>query len=258
MSEDSRELWHKLRGLTTARIGLGRAGISLPTGAQLEFQAAHARARDAVHLPFDVTALAARLQERGWASLQLSSRAGTRGQYLQRPDLGRRLSDASAALLRANAAMGPDLAIVIADGLSALAVERQAVPLLENLLPLVDGAGWTRAPVCLLEQGRVAAGDEIGQLLGAGMLAMLIGERPGLSSPDSLGIYFTHAPRPGLSDAERNCISNVRAEGLDHATAAQRLMYLMGEALRRGLSGVALKDDSAALVQIGKGPQEPA
>lgn len=238
------ELWGRLRGLTSARIGLGRVGISMPTAPQLAFQAAHARARDAVHLPFDPAALAAQLREHGWDSIMLASRAASRRQYLQRPDLGRRLDDASVGLLRSQAAIKFDLAIVVADGLSALAVQRQTLPLLEHLLPQVRAAGWSLAPICLLQQGRVAAGDEIGELLGARMLAMLIGERPGLSSPDSLGIYFTYGPRIGLTDAERNCISNVRSEGLDHAIAARRLMYLMGEARRRGLSGVALKDES--------------
>ncbi len=241
------ELWQTLRGLTSARIGLGRAGISVPTAAQLAFQAAHARARDAVHLPFERAALAAQLRERAWDSVMLSSRAASRAQYLQRPDLGRRLADTSVEALRQYRDSKPDLAIVVADGLSALAVQRHALPLLEQLLPQASAAGWSCAPIFLLEQGRVAAGDEIGGLLGAGMLAMLIGERPGLSSPDSLGIYFTYAPRVGLSDAGRNCISNVRTEGLDHATAAHRLMFLMREARRRGLSGVALKDESGAV-----------
>ena len=244
------ELWNKLRSLTAARIGLGRAGISMPTAPQLAFQAAHARARDAVHLPFERSTLAAQLRERGWDSILLESRAASREQYLQRPDHGRRLGDASAAALRACDSRKPDLAIVVADGLSALAVQRQALPLLEHLLPQVQAAGWSLAPICLLQQGRVAAGDEIGELLGAGMLAVLIGERPGLSSPDSLGIYFTYAPRMGLSDAERNCISNVRPEGLPHATAAHRLMYLMSEARRRGVSGVMLKDESDSTVRV--------
>ena len=241
---DDGELWARLRSRTAARIGLGRAGISLPTAPQLAFQAAHARARDAVHLPFERAVLAEQLRERGWDSILLSSRATSREQYLQRPDLGRQLDLASVEALRLRAGSKPDLAIVVADGLSALAVQRQSLPLLEKLLPLVREAGWSCAPLCLLQQGRVAAGDEIGAMLGAGMLAMLIGERPGLSSPDSLGIYFTYAPCTGLSDAERNCISNVRDEGLDHAKAAHRLMYLMSEAHRRGASGVALKDDS--------------
>ncbi|HEX8955203.1 MAG TPA: ethanolamine ammonia-lyase subunit EutC [Burkholderiaceae bacterium] len=241
------ELWNKLRSLTGARIGLGRAGISMPTAPQLAFQAAHARARDAVHLPFERDALAAELRERGWGSIMLASRAESREQYLQRPDLGRRLDDASVAALRACANSKPDFVIVVADGLSALAVQRQTMPLLAHLQPQVAQTGWSLAPICLLQQGRVAAGDEIAELLGARMIAMLIGERPGLSSPDSLGIYFTYAPRIGLSDAARNCISNVRSEGLDHATAAHRLMYLMSEARRRGVSGVALKDESASV-----------
>ena len=245
------ELWQRLRGLTGARIGLGRAGVSVPTAAQLAFQAAHARARDAVHLPFERTELAAQLRERGWDGIMLSSRAASREQYLQRPDLGRRLADASVEALRPYRDSKPELAIVVADGLSALAVQRHALPLLEQLLPQARAAGWSLAPICLLEQGRVAAGDEIGGLQGAAMLAMLIGERPGLSSPDSLGIYFTYAPRAGLSDAERNCISNVRTEGLDYATAAHRLMFLMREARRRGASGVALKDESATPALAG-------
>ena len=245
------ELWQRLRGLTGARIGLGRAGVSVPTAAQLAFQAAHARARDAVHLPFERTELAAQLRERGWDGIMLSSRAASREQYLQRPDLGRRLADASVEALRPYRDSKPELAIVVADGLSALAVQRHALPLLEQLLPQARVAGWSLAPICLLEQGRVAAGDEIGGLQGAAMLAMLIGERPGLSSPDSLGIYFTYAPRAGLSDAERNCISNVRTEGLDYATAAHRLMFLMREARRRGASGVALKDESATPALAG-------
>jgi len=241
--QEDGELWQRLRGLTGARIGLGRAGTSLPTAAQLAFQAAHARARDAVHLPFERDALAAQLRARAWSSMMLSSRAASRAQYLQRPDLGRQLADASVETLRQYPGSRPDLAIVVADGLSALAVQRHAVPLLEHLLPQVKAAGWSHAPICLLEQGRVAAGDEIGATFGAAMVAVLIGERPGLSSPDSLGIYFTYAPRVGQSDAERNCISNVRHEGLDYATAARRLMYLMREARRRGMSGVALKDE---------------
>jgi len=247
------ELWQRLRGLTGARIGLGRAGISVPTAAQLAFQAAHARARDAVHLPFERSALAAQLHERKLDSVMLSSRASSRAHYLQRPDLGRQLADASVEALRPYRDSRPDLAIVVADGLSALAVQRQVLPLLEQLLPRVDAAGWSLAPICLLEQGRVAAGDEIGGMLGAAMLAMLIGERPGLSSPDSLGIYFTYAPRPGLSDADRNCISNVRAEGLGYAEAAHRLMFLMREARRRGVSGVLLKDESGTAALDGSG-----
>lgn len=250
---DSKDLWQQLRGLTTARIGLGRAGVSLPTQAHLAFQLAHARARDAVHLTLDREKLQAQLATIGQASIVLSSAAGDRQCYLQRPDLGRKLAADSAHVLREHREAHPspcNLTVVIADGLSALAIERHAVPFLEHLLPLVAQQGWSLSPICVVEQGRVALGDEIGQLLGAEMLLMLIGERPGLSSPDSLGLYFTYTPKLGLTDANRNCISNVRIEGLSYANAANRLMYLMGEARRRKSSGVQLKDESDTVASI--------
>lgn len=239
--------WLELRRLTPARIALGRTGTSLPTRAQLDFQFAHAQARDAVHLPFDHAGLSAQLSERGRDSLLLHSAATDRNSYLQRPDLGRKLSDASAQSLRDYAEAHPggvDLAIVVADGLSALAVHRHTLPFLTRLEEQMSADGWSVAPVVLVEQGRVAIGDEIGQLLGAKMLVMLIGERPGLSSPDSLGLYFTYNPKIGLTDAYRNCISNVRLEGLSYGMAAHRLLYLMREACRRQLSGVNLKDEA--------------
>ncbi|MBA1203076.1 ethanolamine ammonia-lyase subunit EutC [Pseudomonas capeferrum] len=239
--------WLALRTLTPARIALGRAGTSLPTGAQLDFQFAHAQARDAVHLPFDHAALSSELAERKRDSLLLRSAASDRDQYLQRPDLGRRLHEESAQALRDHAQANPggmDVAIVIADGLSALAVHRHALPFLARLEEQSASDGWRFAPVALVEQGRVAVADEIGQLLGARMTVMLIGERPGLSSPDSLGVYFTYGPRVGLTDAYRNCISNVRLEGLSYGMAAHRLLYLMREACRRQLSGVKLKDEA--------------
>ncbi len=244
---DPQNPWLELRRLTPARIALGRTGTSLPTRAQLDFQFAHAQARDAVHLPFDHAALATQLNERGRDSLLLHSAALDRNSYLQRPDLGRKLSDDSAQSLRDYAAAHPggvDLAIVVADGLSALAVHRHTVPFLTRLEEQMSSDGWSIAPVVLVEQGRVAVGDEIGQLLGAKMLVMLIGERPGLSSPDSLGLYFTYNPKVGLTDAYRNCISNVRLEGLSYGMAAHRLLYLMREACRRQLSGVNLKDEA--------------
>ncbi|WP_338800094.1 ethanolamine ammonia-lyase subunit EutC [Pseudomonas sp. RSB 5.4] len=244
---DPQNPWLELRRLTPARIALGRTGTSLPTSAQLDFQFAHAQARDAVHLPFDHVGLSAQLRERGRESLLLHSAATDRNSYLQRPDLGRKLSDASAQTLRDYAAAHPggvDLAIVVADGLSALAVHRHTLPFLGRLEEQMAGDGWSVAPVVLVEQGRVAVGDEIGQLLGAKMLVMLIGERPGLSSPDSLGLYFTYNPKIGLTDAYRNCISNVRLEGLSYGMAAHRLLYLMREACRRQLSGVNLKDEA--------------
>jgi ethanolamine ammonia-lyase small subunit len=243
-----------LRRLTSARIALGRTGISLPTAAQLDFQYAHAQARDAVHLPFDHAALRTQLAVQGRASLLLHSAASDRNSYLQRPDLGRRLHSDSAQQLRDYAATNPggvDLAIVIADGLSALAVHRHSLALLARIEEHADSEGWSLAPVLLVEQGRVAVADEVGELLAAKMVIILIGERPGLSSPDSLGLYFTYAPKVGLTDAYRNCISNIRLEGLSYAMASHRLLGLMREAWVRQLSGVELKDQ--AQVQVLEG-----
>lgn len=237
----------ELRRLTPARIALGRTGTSMPTRAQLDFQYAHAQARDAVHLPFDHTALSSQLTERGRESLLLHSAATDRNSYLQRPDLGRKLSDESAQTLRNYARANPggvDLAVVVADGLSALAVHRHTLPFLARMEEQTAIEGWSLSPVILVEQGRVAVADEIGELLGAKMVVILIGERPGLSSPDSLGLYFTYNPKVGLTDAYRNCISNVRLEGLSYGMAAHRLLYLMREACRRQLSGVSLKDEA--------------
>lgn len=248
--------WQQLRQLTPARIALGRAGTSLPTAPQLDFQFAHAQARDAVHAPLDCAALADSLASLGLDCLHLHSAAKDRDTYLQRPDLGRRLDEASAERLRAyraNHHHACDLAIVIADGLSALAIERHARPFLQALLDGVRSEGWALAPICLVQQGRVAVADEVGERLGAKMSVILIGERPGLSSPDSLGLYFTYGPKIGLTDASRNCISNVRLEGLAYATAAFRLMYLMREACRRQFSGVELKDETE-LPTLSAGP----
>ncbi|NMN75959.1 ethanolamine ammonia-lyase light chain [Pseudomonas sp. KD5] len=237
----------ELRRLTPARIALGRTGTSMPTRAQLDFQYAHAQARDAVHLPFDHSALSSQLTERGRESLLLRSAATDRNSYLQRPDLGRKLSDESAQTLRDYSRAHPggvDLAVVVADGLSALAVHRHTLPFLARMEEQTAIEGWSLSPVILVEQGRVAVADEIGELLGAKMVVILIGERPGLSSPDSLGLYFTYNPKVGLTDAYRNCISNVRLEGLSYGMAAHRLLYLMREACRRQLSGVSLKDEA--------------
>lgn len=237
----------ELRRLTPARIALGRTGTSMQTSAQLDFQYAHAQARDAVHLPFDHSALSSQLTERGRESLLLHSAATDRNSYLQRPDLGRKLSDESAQTLRDYARAHPggvDLAVVVADGLSALAVHRHTLPFLARMEEQTAIEGWSLSPVILVEQGRVAVADEIGELLGAKMVVILIGERPGLSSPDSLGLYFTYNPKVGLTDAYRNCISNVRLEGLSYGMAAHRLLYLMREACRRQLSGVSLKDEA--------------
>lgn len=256
---DSHNPWLQLRTLTPARIALGRTGTSLPTHAQLDFQFAHAQARDAVHLPFDHAALSAQLQERGRDSLLLHSAAADRHSYLQRPDLGRQLHADSAQHLREYAQAHPggvDVAVVVADGLSALAVHRHTVPFLARMQEHIAAEGWSLSPVMLVEQGRVAVADEIGELLGAKMVVMLIGERPGLSSPDSLGLYFTYAPKVGLTDAFRNCISNVRLEGLSYGMAAHRLAYLMREACRRQLSGVNLKDEAQVQTLDAGAPHE--
>lgn len=250
--------WLPLRQLTPARIALGRTGTSLPTRPQLDFQYAHAQARDAVHLPFDHAAISDGLRQRGRDSLLLHSAAADRHVYLQRPDLGRRLDEASVQRLREHAAGYDgqiDLAIVVADGLSALAVQRHTLPFLERLEEQALAEGWSLSPVVLVEQGRVAVADEIGELLRAKMSVILIGERPGLSSPDSLGLYFTWAPRVGLTDAYRNCISNVRLEGLSYGMAAHRLLYLMREACRRQLSGVNLKDEAEVQALDGEAPR---
>jgi ethanolamine ammonia-lyase small subunit len=249
--------WRPLRELTAARIALGRAGGSLPTRAHLDFQMAHARARDAVHRALDVDAALTALDGVGLPVLRVHSAAADRREFLLRPDLGRRLSEASRARLAAaqdaaqDAARGAgrdtDAVFVVADGLSALAVERHAGPLLGRVVPELRREGWTLAPVVLAEQGRVALGDEVGEQLGARLAAVLIGERPGLSAPDSLGVYLTFAPRLGRADAERNCVSNVRPEGLDYPAAAHKLLWLMREARRRRLTGVGLKEEAPAL-----------
>lgn len=239
--------WSVLRRHTPARIGLGRSGISQPTAPQLDFQLAHAQARDAVHRPLDHEAVDAAVRALGLPTLALHSAATDRHVYLQRPDLGRRLDEASAALLASAASAADeqaDLALIVADGLSALAIERHAAPFIAELRRVL-ARDWRWAPVAIVRQARVAIGDPIGQALGARLAVVLIGERPGLSSPDSMGVYITWGPRHGRTDAERNCISNVRPEGLPLAAAAARLAWLMGEARSRQLTGVELKDDSA-------------
>ena len=240
----------RLRALTPARVGLARTGVSLETGDLLEFQRSHSQARDAVHSRLEAAALAARLEQiSGREVLHLHSAASDRATYLQRPDLGRTLRETSRALLASRrAAFEPNLqrlALIVADGLSALAVERHVPPLVEAMLPVLDD--WQIAPLSVVEQARVAIGDEIGALLCAGISIVLIGERPGLSSPDSLGAYITWAPRPGRTDAERNCISNIRMEGLSYTHAAAQLGYYLTEARRRQLTGVSLKEDADTL-----------
>jgi len=248
MSELSQpaDLAARLRALTPARVGLGRTGVSLPTRDLLDFQRAHAQARDAVHARLDAAALKAEIESSIRPEvLRLHSAATSRTEYLQRPDLGRRLNEASRLLLAEQPADEVDLAVVIADGLSALAVQRHAPALLRELLPRLSG--WSLAPITVVEQGRVAVADEIGLALHARLSVILIGERPGLSSPDSLGAYITWDPKPGRTDAERNCISNIRAEGLAYTHAAAQLSYYLTEARRRQLTGVALKEETNLL-----------
>ncbi len=245
--------WTEWRAATPARLALGRAGAGMPTDETLRFGWAHAMARDAIHAALDVVRLEAALHAQGWPVERVHSRAADRATYLRRPDLGRQLGEEDTSRLRALASTAPgcDVCFVIGDGLSALAVERHAVPLLAALRPRLPPA--TRfAPVVIASQARVALADAVGEVFGASLSVMLIGERPGLSSPDSLGIYVTHTPRRGRHDAERNCISNVRPEGLSCEAAAFRLAWLMREAGRRGITGIALKDESdLAVIEAG-------
>jgi ethanolamine ammonia-lyase small subunit len=235
--------WTDLRRFTAARVGLGRAGQGLPTAAHLDFQEAHARARDAVHSALDADALEAAIAPLGLPVRRVASQAADRRAYLLRPDLGRRLRDADRAALPATPGA---FLFVVADGLCATGVQVQAPALLAAALPLLRRAGLAVAPVILASQARVALGDDIGEAMGAAMVAVLIGERPGLSATDSLGLYLTLGPRRGRTDAERNCISNIRPGGLGAAAAAEKLLWLTGAALRLGATGVALKDEQPA------------
>ncbi len=241
LTRSTQGLAAELRALTPARVALGRTGVSLETRDLLDFQRAHAQARDAVLAGLDGAALAAALEKiTGGSALRLHSAAADRDVYLQRPDLGRVLDAASrATLAQSKRAAASDLALVVADGLSALAVERHSAALVTELLPRLES--WRLAPVTVVEQGRVAIGDEIGAALCAQIAAVLIGERPGLSSPDSLGVYVTWAPKRGRTDAERNCISNIRAEGLSYSQAAAQLELILTAARRWQLTGVALQ-----------------
>jgi ethanolamine ammonia-lyase small subunit len=247
----------RLRALTPARVGLGRAGVSLLTRDVLGFQLAHAQARDAVHACLDsgsvATAIGGLVQPA--SVIRLQSAATDRTAYLQRPDLGRTLDENSRQILARIEPEVRDLALVVADGLSALAVERHVPGLLVELLPCL--ADWRMAPICIVEQGRVAVGDEIGSLLRAELSVILIGERPGLSSPDSLGAYITWQPRPGRTDAERNCISNIRAEGLGYRDAAGQIMNFLTAARRHQLTGTNLAEAARKLLDNPAGGREP-
>lgn len=254
----TRNPWDKLREFTSARIALGRSGNSVPTDELLSFQLDHAQAMDAVHCSLNVDSLVAQLSD-SYSILEqtleppvvVSSKVTDRFMYLQRPDLGRQLNDASWQKLEAiskehNAEL--DLAIVVADGLSSVAIQNHAVPVISRLVSLMsadDDHQWNLAPIAVVNQGRVAVGDDVGECFNAKAVLVLIGERPGLTSPDSMGMYLTWGAKRGSKDSDRNCISNVRPQGLNYDDACQRAFYLLKEARKLQLSGVNLKDRSA-------------
>jgi ethanolamine ammonia-lyase small subunit len=232
-------------------------GPGIATSDHLAFRAAHALARDAVHTPLDLDALEAGLGPLGLPVVRLESRALDQHTYLTRPDLGRRLSDAAVQALRP-LDRDPDIAVLVAGGLSAFAIASHAADLLGLLVPAWQRAGRRLGPLCIAPRGRVALGDEVGAILGARLVLVLIGERPGLTSPDSLGAYLTLGPRLGCTDADRNCISNIRPEGMDLTEAARRILWLTDQAMTRGFSGVLLKDDSdVRLLRASDAPAVP-
>ena len=260
--------WHVLRQYTAARIGLGRAGISVPTKHLLAFQLAHAQAQDAVHLPLDTEQLVTDIEAH---CLNVHSQVSDRSQYLQRPDLGRRLNADSIELLKKSTAPSDDpydLAIVIVDGLSSFAIQKNAAPLLKILSQRLaqqtllkdEERTFRLAPIVIVQQGRVAIGDEVGEMLNAKSVLVFIGERPGLSSPDSLGLYLTWSPKVGLTDESRNCISNVRPQGLIYQEAVNKVFYLLSQAHQRKLTGINLKERSSgaddSLLQNSKAPDD--
>lgn len=244
--------WLALRRFTQARIALGRAGHAVPTPVLLDFQLAHAEARDAVHFSWDSDTFAGRVRNLGEEVLILDTPVRSRDEYLRRPDLGRVLAEASKNRLRSFNAAEEDVALIVTNGLSSTAVERHGIPLLQAIVNGYRSRQIRIAPVSLVANGRVALSDDIGSILAARVAVIIVGERPGLSAADSLGIYLTYAPQPGNSDAVRNCISNIRPpEGLSYEAAAAKLLYLTEEAMRRGISGVALKDEMAGLLSEG-------
>ena len=241
--------WVALRRFTQARIALGRAGHAVPTQVLLDFQLAHAEARDAVHFSWDITAFAEKARGLGEEVLILDTPVGSRDEYLRRPDLGRVLTRESRTRLRNLKAEEADVALIITNGLSSTAVERHGIPLLQAMLNGYRTRQFRIAPVSLVANGRVALSDDIGSVLAARVAVIVVGERPGLSAADSLGVYLTFAPQPGNTDAQRNCISNIRPpQGLGYEAAAAKLLYLTEEAMRRGISGVALKDEMGGLL----------
>ncbi|AEV96790.1 ethanolamine ammonia-lyase [Niastella koreensis] len=242
--------WASLKEFTAARIALGRTGTAEPLQSLLAFRLAHANARDAVYAVLNQPVLLQELQALQQASFTLTTQAASRSEYLQYPDRGRRLHAKAIEQLTEFNSTGYDVCIVLADGLSATAINNHAIPVLKILLPLFANARLSVAPVCMVQEGRVAIGDECGHLLQAELVVVLIGERPGLSSPDSLGAYLTYRPAPGLTDESRNCISNIRPEGLNYPAAAEKIFFLSNESLTLRLSGVALKDNGGDITAI--------
>ena len=237
-----------LKQFTEARIGLGHTGTSIPVRQSLEFKLAHAHARDAVYSEMDAPGLINKLKIFNLPVAELHSQATSRAQYLQRPDMGRRLNEASAENLNTQIT-GSDVVICIADGLSAFAIDENAAGLLELLIPKLQQENFSLGPICLVEQGRVAIADDIGERLNAKLAVILIGERPGLSAANSMGVYLTYQPKRGLTDDSRNCISNIRAGGLTAVPAADKIFYLITEAFHRKLSGIKLKDHEGRSLQ---------
>ncbi|NOT10468.1 MAG: ethanolamine ammonia-lyase subunit EutC [Methylococcaceae bacterium] len=238
--------WQDLSRFTPARIALGRTGTSLPTKASLEFSLAHALARDAVNIPLDFASLEHSLERQGYQTLTLQTQAENHRMYLQRPDLGRLLSESAWLCLQNNAQITSDAVVVVADGLSSKAIEHHALPFLHLLLPQLLASGYALPPICLVKNGRVAIGDAIAEHYSARLCIVLIGERPGLSSPDSMGIYFTYQAQSSLStDADRNCISNIHSNGLNYEQALAKLLYLIDESEKLKISGVNLKDETS-------------
>ncbi len=245
--------WIALRRFTQARIALGRAGHAVPTQALLDFQLAHAQARDAVQLPWNINAFAGQLRDIGEETLILQTPVSNRSEYLRRPDFGRVLTEESRIRLCNFKARGVDVALIVSNGLSSTAVERRGIALLQTILEGLRVRQFRIAPICLVANGRVALLDDIGSVLDARVAVIVIGERPGLSAADSLGVYLSYAPKKGNTDAERNCISNIHPpEGLSYESATRKLLYLIEESVRRGFSGVALKDEMDGLLGEGK------
>jgi ethanolamine ammonia-lyase small subunit len=235
-----------LKEFTAARVGIGRTGTSIPTKQSLAFKLAHAHARDAVYSVLDIDGLSNDIKQFNLPVIILHSKAGNRAEYLQRPDLGRKLKKSSANQLKEYAG-DYDVSIIIADGLSAAAINENVIGLLNHLIPLFTAANLKLAPVCFVEQGRVAVSDKAAHLLNAKLSVILIGERPGLSSADSIGAYLTYGPKPGLTDESRNCISNIRPQGLMFKPAADKIFYLIQEAFRMKLTGIGLKDNQGLI-----------